>query len=115
MASVTTLSSAGTSTAIMLNPVSKSTVVQLTASSCTTVNALIQFTLDDPSATPAPTVTWSALSSAISQSTATGELANGVMYTVLSPIGGVRLSSTTFTSSAIALTLTLKALQSVTA
>ncbi len=115
MAFSTTLSSAGVSTPIILNPVSKSTFVQLTASASTTINALIQVTLDDPTITPSPTLSWSALSSAIAQSTATGELANGLTYTVLTPIGGLRLSSTTFLSSVGGAVLTLKALQSVTA
>jgi len=108
-AQATTLSSAGVSTAIILNPVCKSTTVQLTvASAATATGVQIQFTLDDPTTTPAPTVSWANLSSAIASSVADGV---GVIYTVLSPLGGLRISSSTTVSGAI----TLKSLQSVTA
>lgn len=108
MAQVTTLSSVGTSDAIILNPTAKATTVQLTVSATSSSNLYVMYTLDDPTTTPAPTVTWAALSSNISSSAAEGI---GVTYTVLSPLGGLRLSSTAVTST----TLTLKALQSVTA
>jgi hypothetical protein len=52
-------------------------------------------------------VTWANLSSAIISSNADGV---GVIYTVLSPLGGLRLS----TATAVAGTITLKSLQSVT-
>lgn len=109
MAQVTTLSSLGTSDAILLNPVSKSTTVQITVASASSgSNIYVQYTLDDPSTTPAPTVTWAPISSAMVSSNVDGV---GVMYTVLSPLGGLRLSSTTTVTG----TVTLKALQSVTA
>lgn len=109
MAQVTTLSSAGTSGTIMLNPVGKATTVQVTvASGSSGSNIFVQVTLDDPTTTPAPTVAWSNLSSAITSSNADGL---GLLYTVLTPIGGLRMSSTTTVTG----TVTLKALQSVTA
>lgn len=109
MAKVTTLSSLGTSTPVMLDPVPKSTTVQITvASGSSGSNIFAQYTLDDPSA-PGTTVTWSNLSSAIVSSNA--DLGIGATYTMLSPIGGLRLSSTTTVTG----TVTLKALQAVTA
>lgn len=108
MAQVTTLSSVGTSTPIILNPVAKQTTLMLTTTATSSGNLTIQMTLDDPSTTPAPTVTWANVSSAISSSAAE---VTGVFYTVLGPIGGCRISSTAITTT----TLTLKALQSVTA
>ena len=108
MAQVTTLSSVGVSTPIMLNPTGKQTTLLLTTSTTSSGNCTIQITLDDPSTTPAPTVTWAAVSSAISSSAAE---VTGVFYTILGPIGGCRISSTAVTTT----TLTLKALQSVTA
>lgn len=111
MAQVTTLSSLGTSTPIMLNPVSKTTTIQLTATSGSSNQSLyVQFTLDDPTTTPAPTVSWANLSSAIATSSGV-DIGGGLIYTVLSPVGGLRLSSTSSTTG----TFTLKALQSVTA
>ena len=109
MAQVTTLSSVGTSTPIILNPTAKTTTVMLTVTATSSANLYIQGTLDDPSTTPAPTITWAAISSNISSSAAEGAV--GVMYTIVSPLGGVRLNSTAVTTT----TLTLKALQSVTA
>lgn len=103
----TTLSSAGVSTGIILDPVRRTTTIQLTATSASSATIFVQYTLDDPTTTPAPTVTWANLSSAIASSAA-GDV--GVMYSVLSPLGGVRISSSTYTSG----TQTLKALQAVT-
>jgi len=110
-AQVTTLSSAGTSTPIILNPVAKTTTIQLTATSGSSVTAMtVQYTLDDPTTTPAPTITWADLSSAIATSSGTG-ISGGTTYTVLSPLGGLRLNATSSASG----TFTLKALQAVTA
>jgi hypothetical protein len=113
-AQVTTLSSLGTSAAIVLNPVSKATTLQLTVSSSAGAGVMdIQMTLDDPSTTPAPTITWSIISSAAAIATGTGIAdVGGLVYTVVTPIGGVRLHST---ANATPVTGTLKALQSVTA
>lgn len=106
-AQVTTLSSAGVSTGIILDPVKRTTTVQVTATSGSSATLFVQYTLDDPTAQPTPTVTWANLSSAIASSAA-GDV--GQIYSVLSPIGGLRLNSSTFTSG----TQTLKALQSPT-
>ena len=109
MAQITTLSSVGTSAPIMLNPISKSTTVQLTFSSgAAAANVFVQYTLDDGS--PPGVVTWAALSSAIIGSSVS-DVSGGITYTMLSPIGGLRLSST----GAVTGTITLKALQSITA
>jgi len=111
---VTTLSSAGTSAAVVLNPVAKATTLQLTVSSSAGAGVMdIQMTLDDPSTTPAQTLTWSIISSAAAIATGTGIAdVGGLTYTVVTPIGGVRLHST---ANATPVTATLKALQSVTA
>lgn len=113
MAQVTTLSSLGVSTPIILDPKLKTTTLQITAPNGTSgssgAGVFAQFTLDDPTTTPAPTVSWANLSSAILISTAAGA-DTGVIYTVLSPLGGLRLSS----SNTITGTITLKSLQSVT-
>lgn len=106
-AQATTLSSAGTSTGIILDPVKRTTTVQVTATAASSATLFVQYTLDDPTITPAPTITWSNLSSAIASSAA-GDV--GQIYSVLSPLGGLRLSSSTYTSG----TQTLKALQSPT-
>lgn len=107
-ANVTTLSSAGTTAGFILDPVKRSTSVQLTVTAASSATIFIQYTLDDPTAQPTPTVTWANLSSAIASSAADSN--GGVFYSVLSPLGGLRLSSSTYTSG----TQTLKALQAVT-
>lgn len=113
MAQVTTASSAGVSDAIILNPVLKSTTVALTVNSGSSGITTIQATLDDPTTTPAPTMQWFSLSSAIVSSGIDGV---GQMYTVLSPLGGVRLATAiSSVGGAYTTTATLKALQSVSA
>ena len=109
MAQTVTLSSAGTAT-IALDPVAKSTTVQvsLTAGSSGGFVA-VELTLDDMSATPAPTVVWTLLSSAAGQTSSTF---TNQLFTVMSPIGGVRLNSSGLGN---VTGLTLKTLQSVTA
>lgn len=106
----TTLSSAGTATAVILDPVKKATTVQATVTSGGSAASLfVQFTLDDPtSIATGSSVVWANLSSALTSSGL--DTGGGIVYTVLSPLGGLRLSSTTFTSG----TVTLKALQTVT-
>lgn len=108
MAQSTTLSSAGVSAPIILDPKLKTTSLLFTTSTGATATGVqVQITLDDPTITPSPTLTWANISSAISSSVADG---SGVVYTILSPIGGSRISSSTTVSG----TLTLKSLQSVT-
>ena len=100
---------------IVLDPVPKSTTVMLSAVNAGgSSNALVsvQYSLDDPSASGAATTTWSLLSSAASM-TSSAISANGLAWTVLSPIGQVRVNSTSG-SSADVVTFTIKALQSVT-
>ena len=107
MAQVVTLSSVGTA-ALFLNPVSKSTTVMLSAGTAGSTGAVtIELTLDDPTTTPAPTITWGLLSSG---SAMLSSNVTSLLYTVLSPIGGVRINSTANNN-----TWTLKTLQSVTA
>lgn len=106
-AQITTLSSAGVSTGMILDPVKRATTVQLTATSASSATIFIQYTLDDPTSVTGSSVVWANLSSAVASSAA-GDV--GVLYTVLSPLGGLRLSSSTYTSG----TQTLKALQSPT-
>ena len=107
MAKTVTLSSAGTAT-MFLDPVPRTTSVLLTFPSSGTVS--VEVSLDDPTTTPAPTIAWALLSSAAQMisSNATG----GLLYTVLSPIGGLRLNASSDSGGG---TFTLKALQSVTA
>lgn len=109
-AQITTLSSAGTSTAIILDPVRKATTVQLTVTNPSSATIFIQYTLDDPTIVSGSSVVWANLSSAIASSAVDTGGNNGIMYSVLSPLGGLRLSSSTYTSG----TQTLKALTSVT-
>ncbi len=108
MAQSVTLSSVGTA-AMALNPVAKSTTLQLTVPSSGTVQ--IDVSLDDPTIPGGPTTTWTLLSSAASMPSSTVGTA-GLLYTVLTPIAQVRLNSTAVVSGG---TFTLKALQSVTA
>src|SRR5512139_394118 len=103
----TTLSSAGVSGSLVLDPVKRATTVQITATSASSATIFVQYSLDDPSITPAPTMVWANLSSAIASSAA-GDV--GQLYSVVSPLGALRISSSTFTSG----TQTLKALQAVT-
>jgi len=112
MAQSVTLSSLGTAT-IALNPVAKSTTVQLIFSSSGTIS--VEMTLDDPTLVPlgGPALTWSLLSSAAAMQSSTAGTTAGLVYTILSPIGGVRLNSSTGTTTGGP--FTLKAIQSVTA
>lgn len=105
MAQSTTLSSVGTAS-IFLNPVARSTTVLLSAGTAGSTGAVtVELTLDDPTVIPAPTVTWALLSSG---SAMLSSNVTSLVYTVLSPIGGVRINSTANNN-----TWTLKALQSV--
>jgi len=109
------LSSAGTSpSVIVLNPVLKATTVQLTVTTGSSATNFIQYTLDDPtqqaSAGVFTTPVWANLSSAIASSAIDPAGGAGIMYSVLTPIGGLRISSSTYTSG----TITLKSLQAIT-
>lgn len=110
MARTVTLSSVGTAS-IILDPVPRTTSVQISASVASSLTTcVVEVSLDDPTTTPAPTMAWSALSTAILGSSV---VVAAAFYTVLSPIGAVRINSSTVTASSA--TWTLKTLQSVTA
>lgn len=102
------LSSVGTAT-LALNPVAKSTTIQLVVPSSGV--ASLEVTLDDLNQPGAPTPSWTLLSSAASMASSTVGTA-GLLYTVLSPIGGVRINSSTNGAGG---TFTIHALQSVSA
>jgi len=107
MAQVTSLSSTGTA-AIYLNPVPRTTSLLLSAAAGSSGGVVtLEVTLDDPSTTPAPTITWSPISSGAAMLSSN---VTGLLYTVLSPIGGARINSTAIGNA----TFTLKAHQSVT-
>ena len=107
MAQSVTLSSVGTGT-IILNPISKSTTVMLSAGTAGSTGAVtLELSLDDPTLVGGPTATWGLLSSG---SAMLSSNVTSLVYTVLSPIGGVRINSSANNN-----TWTLKALQSVTA
>lgn len=108
MAQTVTLSSVGTAT-IMLDPVPRTTSIQLTVPSSGV--ASVEVTLDSAGLTPAVTPTWTLLSSAAAMASSTVGT-GGLFWTVLSPIGGVRINSSTNGAGG---TFTLKTLQSVTA
>ncbi len=109
MAKSITLSSVGTA-AIILDPTAKATTVQLSASSSGVSTVQVEMTLDDPTLVGGPTLTWTLLSSASAITSSNNVFGAGLVWTVLSPLGGVRINS-----SVNATVFTLKALQSVTA
>jgi len=111
MAQSITLSSAGTAT-LVLNPVSKSTTVIMTGTPSSLSVAQIEVSLDDPTIVGGPSLTWALLSSA-SAMVGSSTVGLSVIYTVLSPIGAVRINSSTVTASSAV--FTLKALQSISA
>lgn len=112
-AQVTSMSSAGTSTAISLNPTAKTTVFQLTSITTTSsLDVTIQITLDDPLGS---STVWTGVSTThYSSTTSLGDAGDGVFITCLSPVAGARIRSTTF-SSATGNGLRLAVMQSVTA
>ena len=109
--SATLSSSAGTSV-IVLNPAAKSTTVMLSMGTVGSTGAVqVDFSLDDPTIPGGPASTWALLSSAAAM-LSSNITAAGLVWTVLSPIGQVRINSTANNTSN---TFTLKALQSITA
>jgi hypothetical protein len=108
MAQSITLSSVGTA-AMILNPVAKSTTFQLVVPSSGVVS--VEVTLDDPTIYGGPSTTWTLLSSGAAMASSTVGT-GGLIYTVLSPLGGARLNSSVNGAGG---TFTLKALQSVSA
>lgn len=109
--SITYNSSAGAGTAIVLNPVARTTMVMANVNTTTSTGVYqIEVSLDDPTIVGGPTATWALLSSA---SAMTSSQATSLIYTVLTPIAQVRINSTAFDKTQTG--ITLKALQSVTA
>lgn len=106
------ITSSGT---IVLNPVARSTTVMLSATvtSTTAGAARVDFSLDDPTIPGGPTATWVQLSSAAINSSLIA--ATPLAWTVLSPIGMVRVVSTTGSTGSAPDSFVLKALQSITA
>jgi hypothetical protein len=108
MALSATLSSTNGTAAITLNPLAKSTTVMLTGLTAATSGAVqIDMSLDDPTIPGGPTTTWAVLSSGAAMLSSN---VTSLVYTVLSPIGQVRVNSSANNN-----TWTLKALQSITA
>lgn len=107
MAQSVTLSSNGIAT-IILNPVYKSTTVMLVAGTTGSSGIVtIEMTLDDPTIAGGPSLSWATLSSGTAMLSSN---VTSLVYTVLSPIGGVRINSSANNN-----TWTLKALQAITA
>jgi hypothetical protein len=81
----------------------------LTQTTTTSTGAVqIDMTLDDPTIFGGPSLTWGVLSSGAAM--LSSNVGFSLVYTVLSPIGGVRINS-----SAIGAPWTLKTLQSISA
>src|SRR5215469_17428079 len=97
--SILTSTSAAVTGTIVLNPVAKSTTVVLTGSGATSSNCTVQveFSLDDPTLIPlgGPTATFGLLSSGTAMTASAVAVSSGALsYTVLTPIGQVRVNST---------------------
>ncbi len=112
----TAATGASTSASMVLNPVSKSTTVMFSAttnsSTAGTVN--VDYSLDDPTILGGPTTTWALLSSAAAITSSQVEI-TPLTWTILSPIGQLRIRSTSGSTGTGPAVYTLKALQSVTA
>jgi len=103
----TTLSSAGVSATLTLDPTAKTTTVSYAVTTtASSGDATIQANLWQPGS--AGTVSWVVVSSHISSSTASPD---GTFLSLLTPVAGLRISSTSWAAG----TATLQALQSVTA
>src|SRR4051812_19597917 len=100
---------------IILNPVAKTTTVMLSAStgSTTAGTVNVDYSLDDPSIFGGPTATWALLSSAAAITSSQIEI-TPLAWTVLSPIAGLRIRSTSGSTGTGPSVYTLKALQSIT-
>lgn len=102
-----TLSSAGTSTQINLDPTAKATAVILSVTGASNSDLTVQGSMWVPGS--AGTAGWAAVSSHITSSI--GSFADGVYLSLLSPVAGLRLSSTTWAAGSV----TMQIIQSVTA
>jgi len=106
---VTLLSSAGTSPPLSLDPTAKTTTISLQATGLSSGDVTIQANLFFPPGQLGGTgqaQSWVALSSHFSSSSFT---ADGAFLSVLVPIAGLRLSSTSWSAG----TATLQALQAI--
>src|SRR5215475_12883180 len=107
MAQSVTLSSSTGTAVLALNPVAKSTTVLFTVGTSGSTGAVqIDMSVDDPSIPGGPTTTWALLSSGAAM--LSSNITQGLVYTVLSPVGQVRINSTANNTTN---TFTLKALQ----
>lgn len=104
-----TLASTNGSASMILNPTAKATTVQLQLAAASTGAVTLNLTLQDPSALGSPTAIWTLLSSGAAMTTSAVFANGGLVYTVLSPIGGLQVVSTNNNG-----TIYLSALQSVT-
>ena len=108
MAILVTLSSAGVSPGLPCSGAARTTMVQVSAVGApTTIDFTIQCTLDDLQRSPNPS--WTNVSTS---HYSTASLPDGVSVTMLSPVAGLRISSTTGTYSAGVNYLVLKKLES---
>lgn len=105
-----TLTSTNGSATMLLNPVAKATTVQLQLAAASTGAVTLNMTLQDPSNISGVTPVWALLSSGAAMLTSEVQANGGLVYTVLSPIGGLQVVSTANNG-----TIYLSALQSVTA
>src|SRR5215469_7509995 len=123
---VTTLSAAGVSPVLMLDPTARATTVLMamggvtsTSTQGVTANVIIQGTLDTYVA-GGVTPVWQNISSMSyniggGNSTAASANLDGAFISMLGPIAGLRLSSTTWNTAIVKGTLSLAVLQSLTA
>ena len=102
MAQTVTLSSVGTSGALILDYIgAKTTTALLTVTSTTATGAAtIQFTLN--SSARGETIVWAAASTATYNSTSIND--SGATLTFLTPIAGLRINATAISSSSLRLT-----------
>ncbi len=107
---ITALSCVGTAT-LMLNPVAKATSLQVVLASVSTGTVGLYVSLADQTQYSTAAQYWTLISSAatITTSVLASTSGNGLMYSLLSPIGAARITSTGNNG-----TIYLAALQSVT-
>ncbi len=108
---ITSLSSVGSAT-LMLNPVAKATSVQVVVNAASTGTVGLWASVLDQTQYSSASQYWTLISSAatITTSVLLSSAGNGLMYSILSPIGAVRIVSTGNNG-----TIYLAALQSPTA
>src|SRR5215471_5090211 len=109
---VTSLSSAGVSPALSLDPTAKTTSIALSLTSGSSGDLVLQVTTWTPGSLGSPSwVTLISTTAHIAPSSASGgNIDAGTFVSVLVPVAGLRLSSTTWNAAG---TATLQALQAV--